>query len=81
MSKSGIPTDDIRTTGELRKFLAGALLAVRDGGMTPEIASRVTKLAAQVNESFYSEIKIQKVMLEAGKELGKLGALRLEESE
>lgn len=79
MKENGIPTDDIKTTGDLRKFLAGALLAVRDGGMTPEIASRVTKLAAQVNESFYSEIKIQKVRLEAGLELGKLGALQLEE--
>ncbi|WP_395504757.1 hypothetical protein [Ectopseudomonas hydrolytica] len=65
----------ITTTGELREFLASAINAVANGTMDTEKARNITKLAAQVNESFYSEIKIAKVQLEMGKESCSLGAL------
>jgi hypothetical protein len=43
--------------------------------MDPDKARNIVKLAAQVNESFYSEIKIKKVQLEAGDQTAKLGSL------
>lgn len=65
----------IETTGELRKFLVDLMLEVRDGAADLDKASRITKLAAQVNESFYSEIKIARVQREAGVEAQQLGEL------
>lgn len=66
----------ITTTGSLREFLAGAINSVANGTMDTDKARNITKLAAQINESFYSEIKIAKVQTELGvqaAELGKLG--------
>lgn len=68
-------TTGIRTTGELRAFLAQALEDVKDGTLEPERANRITKLAAQINESFYSEIKIVKILGEAGTAVSQLGEL------
>lgn len=65
----------IETTGELRTFLVDLMLEVRDGAADLDKASRITKLAAQVNESFYSEIKIARVQREAGVEAQQLGEL------
>lgn len=65
----------IKNTGDLRKFLCQAIVEVQSGDMAPDVASRITKLASQVNESFYSEIKVHKVMLESGNEASKLGDL------
>jgi hypothetical protein len=65
----------IETTGELRAFLVDLMLEVRDGAADLDKASRITKLAAQVNESFYSEIKIARVQREAGVEAQQLGEL------
>jgi hypothetical protein len=65
----------LKTTGELREFLAQMLLGVKNGDLALDQASRITKMAAQINESFYSEIKIAKVQLEAGKAVADLGAL------
>lgn len=67
--------DTIKTTGELRKFLCESIISVRDGAMNTEIAGRITKMAAQVNESFYSEIKIHTTMKEAGGQVFELGVL------
>jgi hypothetical protein len=67
----------LKTTGELRVFLADMLLGIKNGHVEPERARNITKMAAQINESFYSEIKIAKVQLEAGKELADLGNLTI----
>lgn len=67
--------NSIKTTGALREFLVNIMLGVKDGNVKIDEAARITKLAAQVNESFYSEIKIAKVAIETGAvatELGKL---------
>lgn len=71
---------EIKTTGQLRKFLAETIVKVGDGSIGLDEASRITKLAAQVNESFYSEIKIAKTQWEIGaqSESKKLGDLPLE---
>jgi hypothetical protein len=65
----------ITTSGELRQFLCSMINGVANGTVDADKARNVTKLAAQVNESFYSEIKIAKVMSEAGKEASGLGDL------
>ena len=67
----------INTTGDLREFLCSAINSVANGTMDTDKARNITKLAAQVNESFYSEIKIAKVMIETGKEASKLGELNI----
>jgi len=65
----------IKTTGQLREFLTEIMLGVHDGSVDTERARNITKTAAQINESFYSEIKIAKTRFEAGKEASDLGLL------
>jgi hypothetical protein len=67
----------IKTTGELREFLANMLLGIKNGDLDEHKARNITKMAAQINESFYSEIKIAKVRMEAGDEAAKLGELAI----
>lgn len=55
------------TSGELREYLSGLIIGLDNGSVEPEKARHIIKAAAQINESFYSEIKVAKVMLEAGK--------------
>jgi len=69
--------DEIKTTGNLRRYLAEIMKKVEAGEIEPDKASRITKLAGQINESFYSEIKVARVMVEAGKEAAKLGTLNI----
>jgi hypothetical protein len=65
----------IRTTGELREFLVGMMIGVKNGDVKVDEAARITKLAAQIHESFYSEIKIAKVQIESGQSAASLGNL------
>ena len=67
----------IKTAGDLRSFLAKTMEEVRAGEIDLDVASRITKLAGQVNESFYAEIKVAKIRAEAGETLIELGALPL----
>jgi hypothetical protein len=68
----------ITNVGQLRKFLATAMQGVADGTLELEKASQLTKLAAQVNESFYSEAKVARLRAEAGDAMPKLGQLPIE---
>jgi len=70
----------ISNTGELREFIVNMMVGVKDGHVDPEKARNITKLAAQVNESCYSEIKVMKTRLEAGQEISKFGALLINEN-
>ena len=45
--------------------------------MDTDRARNITKLAAQINESIYSEIKTARVLSELGREPAKLGNLTL----
>lgn len=67
----------IKTTGELREFIAKTIVEVRNGEIDVEQANKIQKLCAQMNESFYAEIKIAQVSTEAGREPAKLGNLPL----
>lgn len=50
----------ITNTGQLRDFLCSAINAVGNGTMDAEKARNITKLAGQVNESLYAEVKVAK---------------------
>ena len=67
----------IETTGQLREFLATMMVAVKNGTLEEGRAGKLVKMAQQINESFYSEVKIQKVALEADKMIKDLGKLPL----
>lgn len=56
-----MPKNKIETVGELREFLTNMMLGVRDGNIEVQDASGIVKLAKQVNESFYAEVKIAEV--------------------
>lgn len=65
----------IETTGQLREYLVTMMQGVKNGDVKVEVASVMTKMAAQVNESFYSEIKIARVARETGGTAKPLGQL------
>lgn len=69
----------IETTGQLRKFLTETIVQIREGAIGLDEAGKITKLAAQIHESFYSEIKIQKAQWEMGVQVkhSELGSLPL----
>ncbi len=65
----------INTTGDLRKFLCTSISSVANGTMDIAKAREVTKLAGQVNESFYSEVKVARLQIDLKEEADKLGSL------
>lgn len=65
----------IRTTGELREFLVQAIIDVRAGTLDPEKAKNITRLASQVNDSFFSEIKCALVRKSLGQQNTEIGDL------
>lgn len=75
-----LEADHIKTTGELRSFLARAIAETRAGTLGIEEAGRIAKLAAQVNESFYAEIKIARTNKELGFQVTAMGALPVGEA-
>lgn len=67
----------IETTGSLRESLAQTIRDVYTGNIDNDRASRITKLAGQINESFYAEIKVARVRAEAGHAMGELGSMKI----
>ena len=65
----------IKTTGEMREFLATMMVGVKNGDLDLAKASQITKLAGQINESFYAEVKVAKVRAEAGEQMPALGEM------
>lgn len=65
----------ITNTGELIELLCSAINSVANGTMDVEKAGNITKLAEQVNESFYAEVKVCKTKMDMGLEADKLGEL------
>ena len=53
------------------------MLGVKNGDLDLDKASRITKLAGQINESFYAEIKVAKVRQEAGENMPSLGEMSI----
>lgn len=67
----------ISTTGMLREFLVEMMVGVKNGHLDLDQASRITKLAAQVNENLYAEVKIAKIKTDMGEKMPTLGNLHL----
>ena len=67
----------INNTGELREFLCSTINMVANGTFDVNKAKEVTKIAAQINESLYAEVKVAKTQIELGHEAAKFGALEL----
>lgn len=67
----------IKTTGQLRAFLSETIERLRAGLVDADTAGKITKMAGQINESFYSETKVAKTHLEMGLEVAKLGDLQI----
>ncbi len=67
----------IKTTGEMRDFLATMMIGVKNGDLDLDKASRITKLAGQINESFYAEIKVAKIRAEAGENMPAFGKMQI----
>ncbi len=72
---------EIKTSGQLRRFLAKALQEVHDGSIDDIRAQRIVKIAAQINESFYSEVKVNQLRAEAGDQIVALGRLSIGDPE
>lgn len=66
---------NIKTAGDLRDFLCKSIDEVADGSMDLAKAREVTKLAGQVNESFYSEVKVARLQMDLSREAAELGKL------
>ena len=65
----------INTAGDLREFLCSSINSVANGTMDIAKAREVTKLAGQVNESFYAEVKVARLKLDLEKQVDELGTL------
>ncbi|MCP4986076.1 MAG: hypothetical protein GY928_08420 [Colwellia sp.] len=65
----------INTAGDLREFLCQSINSVANGTMDISKAREITKLAGQVNESFYSEVKVARLQIDMEKQATELGSL------
>jgi hypothetical protein len=71
--------NQITTTGQLRNALSEVLSQLRDGEIDADAARLIVKTATAINESLYSEAKIQIVLREAGEVAPKFGRLAIGE--
>lgn len=70
----------IRNSGQLRQFLVDTMQELKAGKVRVETASQITKMAAQVNESIYSEVKVARTQKEMGALPVPMGSLGLGET-
>lgn len=69
----------MRTTADIRAMLMAAMEDVEAGKMDVDKARTIVKLAAQINESLYAEVKAIRTLMEIGKsvDIANIGALQL----
>ena len=67
----------IKTTAELRVFLATLLEKVMDDKIEPEKARELVKIAHAINESFNVELKMRLVAQKVGDFVPRVGMLEL----
>jgi hypothetical protein len=70
----------IETMGQLRQFLANAILGVRDGHIKVAEATAIKKMAEEINESMYAEVKVGRLQRDLEREVHQFGKLPLNES-
>lgn len=67
----------MKKSGELREFLLQSINDVANGDMEEAQARNIIKMAGQVNESLYAEVKVTKTKLELGEATDAFGNLGL----
>lgn len=60
----------LKTAGDLRGFLAGVLVGIRDGTIDAAQASSISKVAAQINQSLATEVQARINLKDLGGEAG-----------
>ena len=67
----------IETTGDIRSMLIGMMEKIEKGEMKIDQAAQITKVAAQINESIYAEIKVARMSIDAGEKKSAFGKLKV----
>lgn len=70
----------IKTTGQLRSYLAHQLERLDKGEITTDQVRTACKAASHINESLYAEVKIKAVSASLGETTPSLGHLGIGES-
>jgi len=67
----------ITTTGELRSFLCSTLNGISNGTIDADKARNIVKIAGQINESFYAEVKVARLKIDLDTEIADVGELKI----
>lgn len=65
----------IETAGQLRQFLCNMILGIKNGDLELNKATQITKMAEQITNSLYSEMKMQQLQLSAGRQYYAIGQM------
>lgn len=65
----------IKTTGELRAFLADTIEKVASGELGVDRAAQIQKLSGQLTESMYAEVKVSALRIQLGRHAGEFGEM------
>ena len=71
----------IKTTGDMRKFLANVAVSVAQGETDVHQATAPIKACKEISTSLYSEIKVNEMFAQAGKGTSALGDLPIHGNE
>ena len=55
----------IETAGELRAFLCNMIVGVKNGDLEINKATQIVKMAEQITNSLYSEMKMQQLSIQS----------------
>jgi len=67
--------NEMKTTGDMRRELARAAIAVVEGRMSIEKATTLHKLSRNITDSLYSEAKIAMIQKDLGRDVATLGSM------
>jgi hypothetical protein len=68
---------NIQTAGQLRQFLCNMILGIKNGDLELNKATQITKMAEQITNSLYSEMKMQQLQIAAGRQYEAIGQMAL----
>lgn len=69
----------ITTTGKLRAFLAKSIEDLQKGGLSPEQAQQIAKVAAQIHKSMQVEVQAMRALVESGQDVKPFGSMNVGE--
>tara|TARA_R110002126_G_scaffold31896_2_gene102010 strand:+ start:1481 stop:1702 length:222 start_codon:yes stop_codon:yes gene_type:complete len=67
----------ITNTGQLRELLCDVINRIDDNTIEPHKVKAIVKLAGQINDNLYAEVKVVRTQLQTGATREKFGALKL----